>query len=108
MEVYNKIIFENPLWGEGFHLRAKLWNKLGHLNETIVDLEKALEFCPNNYLVMVELALLLMDKFQNYDRAGLLLHSAEDLCPMLPIKAFTGSLYAKAPHLRPEEAADGA
>eukprot|EP00929_Paragymnodinium_shiwhaense_P063482 TRINITY_DN31704_c0_g1_i1.p1 TRINITY_DN31704_c0_g1~~TRINITY_DN31704_c0_g1_i1.p1 ORF type:complete len:531 (-),score=82.31 TRINITY_DN31704_c0_g1_i1:20-1555(-) len=104
MKVYDALIFENPLWGEGYHLRAKLWNKLGDMNKTVLDLEKALEFCPNNYLLMVELGLIVMGdnlEFQNYERAGKLLHSAIDLCPLLPTSAFMASLYIKAPHLRP-------
>lgn len=101
LTILNKTIFENPLWGEGYHLRAGVWNKLNDTNRTVQDLRSALEFCPNNYLIMVELAVTLMDKMQNYEEAANLFETAADLCPLLPINAFTGSLYEKAPHLRP-------
>jgi len=103
LQVFDKVIYENPLWGEGYHLRAKFWNFHKDVNRTIDDLEKALENCPNNYLVMVELAITLMDKRQDYPRASKLFESATDLNPMLPTSAFTHHLYTKAPHLKPPE-----
>lgn len=101
LAILNKTIFENPLWGEGYHLRASVWNQLKDTNRTVQDLRSALEFCPNNYLVMIELGITLMDKMQMYDEAANLFETASDLCPILPISAFTCSLYEKAPHLRP-------
>lgn len=100
-DVFDKVIFENPLWGEGYHLRAKFWNLKKDVNRTIDDLSKALEFCPNNYLVMVELALTVMDKLKDYERAAKLLQTADELCPLLPIGAFKAALYEQAPHLKP-------
>lgn len=98
--LFDKIIFENPLWGEAYHLRAKCYNQLKDVNQTIADLRKTLEFCPNNYLVMVELAITLMDKVGDYDGAYKLFQNAVDLCPFLPVRAFTEMLYVKAPHLK--------
>jgi len=100
LAIFNKTIFENPLWGEGYHLRASVWNQLKDTHRTVQDLRSALEFCPNNYLVMVELALTLV-KLEIYDEAADLFETASDLCPLLPIDAFSSSLYEKAPHLRP-------
>lgn len=101
MTIYDRTIFENPLWGEGYHLRAKCWNQQGCTDKTLKDLRNALEYCPNNYVVMVELALLLMGQDQ-LSEAGKLMHEAEDLCPLLPIEAFKDALYSKAPHLKDE------
>lgn len=100
MQVFDKVIFENPLWGEGYHLRAKVWNQMKDSNKTIQDLKSALEFCPNNYLVMVELAITLMDKHKDYEEADRLFNQALDLCPFLPVGLFTDHLYSKAPHLK--------
>ncbi|CAK0807333.1 unnamed protein product [Prorocentrum cordatum] len=102
IQCFDKVIFQNPLWGEGYHLRAKCYNQLGDVNQTFRDLRSALEFCPNNYVTMVELALALIDKKQAYEEASELLQQAWDLCPLLPIDAFSATLYAKAPHLRPK------
>mmetsp|Transcript_67667 Transcript_67667/g.171753 ORF Transcript_67667/g.171753 Transcript_67667/m.171753 type:complete len:469 (-) Transcript_67667:69-1475(-) len=100
MKVYDKVIFENPVWGEGYHLRARLHNKMGNHTQTLRDLHSALEYCPNNYVTMVELGLTYMDKYQDYDKAEELMNKAGDLCPVLPIKAILGVLYSKAPYLR--------
>lgn len=100
LDVFNKIVFQYPLWGEGYHLRAKLWNQEKDVSRTVEDLRRALEFCPNNYLVMVELAICLMDKLKQYEEAEQLLNNAHSLCPLLPIEAFVSMLYSKAPHLR--------
>lgn len=108
MPIFDKVVFQNPLWGEGYHLRAKCWNQLKDVEKTIADLRKALEFCPNNYLVMVELAITLMDKRQEYEEAAQLMKNAADLCPILPIEAFTESLYEKAPHLKARDEAEKA
>lgn len=105
MKVFDKVIFNNPLWGEGYHLRAQLRNQQKDVDGTIEDLRKALEFCPNNYVIMVELALILMEKRQGvgekaFDETAALLQNADDLCPFLPIDAFMSVLYAKAPTLK--------
>eukprot|EP00913_Durusdinium_trenchii_P031198 g29213.t1 len=90
LKIFDKVAFENPLWGEGYHLRAK----------------KALEFCPNNYLVMVELGITLMDsgfdKKKAYAEAASLFKRALDLCPFLPVESFLRDLFKKVPGLQEE------
>ncbi|CAE8605708.1 unnamed protein product [Polarella glacialis] len=108
LKIFDKVIFENPIWGEGYHLRAKCWNTLKDLDMTIHDLRKALEYCPNNYLVMIELGITLMDKKQEYDEAYALFKNAAELCPFLPIDIFVKSLHAKAPHLKAQAEAEAA
>lgn len=107
LTIYDRTVFENPLWGEGYHLRAKCWNQQGQVEKTVKDLRSALEFCPNNYVVMVELALMMMRQ-DNLTEAGRLIKEAEDLCPLLPIEAYKDVLYSRAPHLLEEAEAERA
>lgn len=100
MKIFDKIIYENPLWGEAYRLRAKLWNKRGEIDKTIEDLRSALEFCPNNYLTMIELGITLMDKKQAYEESAKLFKGALDLCPFLPISSFLATLHGKVPSLK--------
>eukprot|EP00440_Ansanella_granifera_P024918 gb/GFBE01027063.1/.p1 GENE.gb/GFBE01027063.1/~~gb/GFBE01027063.1/.p1 ORF type:complete len:456 (+),score=114.42 gb/GFBE01027063.1/:1-1368(+) len=106
LPIFDKVIYENPIWGEGYHLRAKCWNMLNETGKVIEDLRKALEFCPNNYLVMVELAVTLMDKKQQYEEAAELFQHATDLCPFLPVDVFLSGLYEKVPHLKEQHEAE--
>lgn len=72
------------------------------VDKTIEDLRKALEFCPNNYLVMVELGITLMDKKKAYAEAASLFKRALDLCPFLPVESFLRDLFKKVPGLQEE------
>lgn len=101
-KIFDKVAYENPLWGEGYHLRAKCYNAMKDVPNTIADLRRALEFCPNNYLVMVELGITLMDKSQEYEEAADLFKRAIDLCPILPVDIFLRQLFEKVPHLKEE------
>eukprot|EP00930_Biecheleria_cincta_P063277 TRINITY_DN48796_c0_g1_i1.p1 TRINITY_DN48796_c0_g1~~TRINITY_DN48796_c0_g1_i1.p1 ORF type:complete len:454 (+),score=83.57 TRINITY_DN48796_c0_g1_i1:34-1395(+) len=100
MLIFEKVIRENPLWGEAYRLRAKCWNKRGEIDKTIEDLRRALEFCPNNYLTMIELGITLMDKKQAYEESAKLFKSALDLCPFLPVSTFLATLHSKMPSLK--------
>lgn len=100
LEILNKIIDENPLWGEGYHVRAKIWNMIKDVDRTLEDLRKALEHCPNNYVTMVELGLALMEHNQAYEETHDLLEAATDLCPHLPSELLFKVLYKKAPELK--------
>ncbi|CAL1133845.1 unnamed protein product [Cladocopium goreaui] len=99
-EIFDKVAYENPLWGEGYHLRAKCWNAMKEVDKTIEDLQRALEFCPNNYLVMVELGITLMDRKKEYVQAANLFKRALDLCPFLPVEGFLRDLFKKVPSLK--------
>jgi len=101
-KVFDKVAYENPLWGEGYHLRAKCYNAMKDVPNTIADLRRALEFCPNNYLVMVELGITLMDKSHEYEEAADLFKRAIDLCPIIPVDIFLQQLFQKVPHLKEE------
>lgn len=100
MKVFDKVIRENALWGEAYRLRAKCWNKRGEIDKTIEDLRRGLEFCPNNYLTMIELGIVLMDKKQAYEESAKLFKSALDLCPFLPVSSFLATLHSKMPSLK--------
>ncbi|CAJ1331356.1 unnamed protein product [Effrenium voratum] len=101
-QIFDKVAYENPLWGEGYHLRAKCWNAMKEVDKTIADLRRALEFCPNNYLVMVELGITLMDRKEDYVEAANLFKRALDLCPFLPVEGFLKDLFRKVPTLQEE------
>lgn len=101
-QIFDKVAYENPLWGEGYHLRAKCWNAMKEIDKTVEDLERALEFCPNNYLVMVELGITLMDRKKDYVEAANLFKRALDLCPFLPVEGFLRDLFKKVPSLKEE------
>jgi len=100
MRIFDKVIRENPLWGEAYRLRAKCWNKRGEIDNTIEDLRRGLEFCPNNYLTMIELGITLMDKKEAYEESAKLFKGALDLCPFLPISTFLSTLHGKVPSLK--------
>jgi len=100
LEIFEGLVTDYPLWGQGYRLRAQVYNKWQDYDRVIEDLQKCLELCPNNYLVMSELAITLMERRKDYDGAAKLFGSALDLCHFLPVNFFTKKLYQQAPHLQ--------
>jgi len=84
LEVFDKLVESFPMWSGAYHMRAKCRNQMKDGTGTISDLQRALEICPVNYSIMVELGLALHAQ-QKHGDSLVLLQRARSLCPFLPM-----------------------